>query len=289
MVAVIGDVGGHFSEFHEALVGVGMDPRSRELPPGVCVVQVGDLVHKGPDSADVLELVEELLAKSPVEHPNYVQLMGNHEGYYLGAQQFAGQNEVSFSDQGRLARWKAEGSLALAVAVSLSGGESPTPLASGLEGEALISHAGLTHGLWKRVGSPRDAVTTVRALAASYQRDPRDVIRAGMMLGNPVNPKAGVLWAHAGEEVYPGWMSHPLPFHLIHGHTTAVWWARKTWSIGEGMIKQCQVDEARRHTKVTTPRGIGMIGCDPGFGRLADGRLVPVVLPGARISAVALA
>jgi Calcineurin-like phosphoesterase len=50
-VAVIGDVGGQASELHRALAGLGADDETLELSSDLMVIQLGDLVHRGPDSA----------------------------------------------------------------------------------------------------------------------------------------------------------------------------------------------------------------------------------------------
>lgn len=83
MVAVIGDVAGHADELATALVSLGADPLTLGLPAGLTVVQVGDLVHRGPDSSGVLDIVERVLQAQPEQ---WVQLVGNHEGTYVSPQ-----------------------------------------------------------------------------------------------------------------------------------------------------------------------------------------------------------
>ncbi|WFE98601.1 metallophosphoesterase [Micromonospora sp. WMMD964] len=46
------------------------------------VIQVGDLIDRGPDSAGVLAFVWQRLADSR----RWIQLIGNHESQYLGAE-----------------------------------------------------------------------------------------------------------------------------------------------------------------------------------------------------------
>ena len=85
-VAVIGDVGGHLSELRRELVRLGADEETGELPADLTIVQVGDLVHRGPDSAGVVRLVDRHLRARPGQ---WIQLVGNHEAQYLTAPAFA--------------------------------------------------------------------------------------------------------------------------------------------------------------------------------------------------------
>lgn len=73
-VTLIGDIGGHPDELRRVLAA---------LPRDGTVVQVGDLVDRGPDSRAVLRLVDPLL------DARWVQLAGNHESQYLpGGREF---------------------------------------------------------------------------------------------------------------------------------------------------------------------------------------------------------
>ncbi len=65
-VAIIGDIGGHSEELFSALVRLGADPHTLDLPPDLIVVQVGDLIHRGPDSVGVLAIVWEIMQRQPV-------------------------------------------------------------------------------------------------------------------------------------------------------------------------------------------------------------------------------
>ena len=54
-VAVIGDVGGHADQLRKVLRELGAE--SEQLPSDLIVIQVGDLVDRGPDSIGVLDTV----------------------------------------------------------------------------------------------------------------------------------------------------------------------------------------------------------------------------------------
>jgi hypothetical protein len=71
-------VGGHSGPLREALTRI--CGGALRLPPDVVVVQVGDLVDRGPDSTGVLELVRTFLDEQPDQ---WIQLAGNHESQYL--------------------------------------------------------------------------------------------------------------------------------------------------------------------------------------------------------------
>jgi hypothetical protein len=59
-VAVVGDIGGHATELRAELTRLGEDKDGR-LPSDLVVIQVGDLIHRGPDSDDVVKLVDNYL------------------------------------------------------------------------------------------------------------------------------------------------------------------------------------------------------------------------------------
>ena len=71
-VVIIGDVGGHPDQVRSALSHIGARGDRLELPGDVIVVQVGDLVDRGPDHGDVLRLVRGYLERQPHQ---WVQLV----------------------------------------------------------------------------------------------------------------------------------------------------------------------------------------------------------------------
>src|SRR5262245_10556089 len=79
-IAVIGDVGGHPGQLTDALRSLGAGGTRLSLPDDLVVVQVGDLVDRGPDSAGVLQLVSRYLDEQPAQ---WIQLLGNHEAQYV--------------------------------------------------------------------------------------------------------------------------------------------------------------------------------------------------------------
>src|SRR3569833_1364189 len=75
-IVLVGDVGGCATQLAEAVAPYVDDP-------GAVVVQVGDLVDRGPDSSAAVEYVDARLPGG-----RWVQLVGNHEGQYQGGARF---------------------------------------------------------------------------------------------------------------------------------------------------------------------------------------------------------
>lgn len=63
-IAVIGDVSGYAGRLQQLLRRLGADIEQATLPPDLIVVQVGDLVHKGPDSERALTMVDAFIRKN---------------------------------------------------------------------------------------------------------------------------------------------------------------------------------------------------------------------------------
>ena len=105
--AVIGDVGGHLDELRRELRRLGADRSTGSLPNDLVVIQVGDLVHRGPDSAGVIALVDRYLHTQPGQ---WIQIVGNHEAQYLADPTFAWPERLD-DESGRVLRgWWSDGS-----------------------------------------------------------------------------------------------------------------------------------------------------------------------------------
>ena len=114
-VAVIGDVGGHVEELRRELRALGAS-ETGVLPDDLVVIQVGDLVHRGPDSEAVVRLVNYYLNAYPGQ---WVQLAGNHEALYLRPNSFLWEDRIGYLEQRILKKWWADGKLHAAVAVEI--------------------------------------------------------------------------------------------------------------------------------------------------------------------------
>ncbi len=246
-VAVIGDVGGHLDALTTELARLGADPAGR-LPDGLTVIQVGDLVHRGPDSDGVVDLVDRYLREQPGQ---WLQLAGNHEAQYLRRPAFDWPETISTGSAATLRRWWVDGQLLVAVAVT-------APAES-----FVITHAGLTVRFWRdQLDGVRNAVATVQAANGLARLDDDIVFRSGHMLsGRKIDPGAGPLWAAAATELLPGWLGTVLPFSQVHGHSSL------TGRDVDPMIMARTTVDAESGHETTRLDGGRIIGVDPDHGR----------------------
>jgi hypothetical protein len=167
-VAVIGDVAGHLDELRTELRRLGADGGTGRLPGDLTVIQVGDLVHRGPASDAVVALVDGYLTHQPTQ---WVQLVGNHEAQYLRDPVFEWPERISARSRDTLRRWWAEGQMWVAT-WARDDAES-----------FLITHAGVTADFWRGTlaapGSAEQAAITINSLLSV---DDRALFRAGTML-----------------------------------------------------------------------------------------------------------
>lgn len=166
-IVIVGDVGGCADQLERVVLPLADDPDT-------VVIQVGDLVDRGPDSAGVLRLVGGRLAAG-----RWVQLIGNHEAQYLGGVRFWPE-PLSEADAAVLRQWWLREWLRVAAAVRTAAGE-----------ELLLCHAGLTVDAWRLLGAPVTAGTAADLLNT----------RPEPLLWDFDGP----LWAEAGSRVYPSW------------------------------------------------------------------------------------
>jgi hypothetical protein len=257
-VAVIGDVGGHLQELRRELVRLGVSERTGELPDDLTVIQVGDLVHRGPDSAGVVALVDRYLREQPGQ---WIQLVGNHEAQYLAEPTFAWPERLDEPSADAIRGWWSSGWLVAATTVPGAGEE-----------EILITHAGLTAGFWRQVlGAPDTARRTADALNALIKSRDDRLFRAGQLLrGGPPDMAAGPLWAAAATELVPGWLSGVLPFSQLHGHTSVYSWAERRFLARLEISRRTTIDEQARHETTTLPGG-RIVGVDPGHDQQPRG------------------
>lgn len=251
-VAVLGDISGHAETLRDELRRLGADSDGR-LPPELVVVQVGDLVHRGPDSEELVELVDDYLNEQPGQ---WIQLVGNHEALYLGYSSFGWPQRISPPAQRSLRRWWRSGDMLGAVAVH-------TP-----DEDVLISHAGVTAGFWRThlagTADVFEAADRINELAAS---DPAAFYRSGQLLiGGPPDPAAGPLWAVSATELVPSWTGVPMPFSQVHGHTSLVDWSGHDLQPRTPIGLPVQVDPVAKHTEVRLTGG-RIVGIDPEHGR----------------------
>lgn len=256
-ICVFGDVQGWTQRLIDALIALGADVDHGVLPDDLLVVQLGDLVHKGPDSKGALELVNRFLVGSP---DRWLQLVGNHEAVYLGGAPF--WRDLAAPALARvLTRWSDAEQLQVAVA-----------LQTAEIGDVLVTHAGLTRWKWETLGRP-NAIEAASLLNDEWRRDPQRALADGTMLWGSPSPHVGVVWA-----------AEPLPFSQVHGHTSCFRWGPDRWrrDVPDRMRAVATIDRQRRHERFDWPGG-AIIGVDPGFtAKNAAVPLGPLVLTAAR-------
>lgn len=264
--AVIGDVGGHREQFEALLEDLGVDTRRGRVPKDLVVIQVGDLIHRGPDSAGVIALVERL-----VEHPNYVQLIGNHEALYLqpGGPDFVwpSEDQLGPDEVALLEGWFEEGLLSVAHAIP-----------AGHDGrQTLVTHAGLGPGFARALGID---TSSAEAAAAGINDVPRasgddPLWWPGRMLsgGSPADVMAGPLWAEASHEVAFPWylagVAGVPSFHQAVGHSSPVRWYEMAWTGHPLLHGRSHVLPSLRHVEMVVHDDPEvLVTCiDPGNGR----------------------
>lgn len=245
-IAVIGDVGGHAEQLRLELTRLGAHPDG-SLPDDLVIVQVGDLVHRGPDSDEVIRIVDRYLRSQPDQ---WIQLIGNHEVNYLQAPVFRWPEELSRKHIRLLNRWWRNGTLAVAAAVETA------------EESFLITHAGITAEFWASIlGGPTAAAEAARRINDLARAGVESVFRAGIFLHGSIASDAGPLWADTATELLPGWTDRRMPFSQIHGHNSITSW-REHDAAARGVEALVTLDVTAKHETVHLAGG-RLIGIDP--------------------------
>ncbi|MGI8753317.1 MAG: metallophosphoesterase [Acidimicrobiales bacterium] len=267
-VALFGDLSGHTVPLYPALEALGVDLAADRIPEDLVVVQVGALVHKGPDGDEAVALVDRMMLANP---GRWVQLIGNHEAQHLAGPGF-GTCDCDPSSVDTLRRWTRSGAMHMAVAVE-----------DAEHGTLLVTHAGLSWPWWRRLGrpaTPRAAAAELNARFADAERR-LALFEPGWMLAWE-NGVAGVVWAEASRELYGSWLGHRPPFGQVHGHTSAYRWDSSQWwaSMPEWVRDAATIDPDTRQSVVPLS-GRPFFGIDPGFGEKAPHRqIAPLMLDG---------
>lgn len=245
-IAVIGDIGGHAIPLRDELTRLGVGDA---LPDDLIVVQVGDLIHRGPHSAEVVDLVGGFLRTQPKQ---WIQLIGNHEANYLRPPAFRWSETLSRKHVRTLKRWWLNGSATVATAI-----ETP-------DESFLVTHAGITAEFWSSVlGGPTTAAEAASRINQLAKAGSGTVFRAGMYLHGKIMSDAGPLWADTTNELLPGWVDRRLPFSQIHGHNSVTSW--RSPDIGAprpGIEALITIDHDAKHETVYLEGG-RLIGVDP--------------------------
>ncbi|NGY63504.1 metallophosphoesterase [Lentzea sp. NEAU-D13] len=259
-VAVIGDVGGHADQLRKVLRE--LQAEIGQLPSDLLVIQVGDLVDRGPDSLGVLDTVAPLLTE------RWVQLAGNHEAQYLPGSTIFWPEPLPRRGVETLREWWADGRMQVAAAITANGEEF------------LLTHAGLTLAAWRQLGEPASA-----ARAAYLLNERPELI--WYMGAHARDEQAGPLWAESGAALHEPWMRYEgiVPFGQIHGHSTIVHFGDQRWQCDGRIRQRATADWPARHVRVRVG-GRLFIGVDPRHGRTGATSWQPLILDNAEVHAM---
>ena len=251
--AVLGDIGGHHAVMMRSLQELGVDTETLEMPQGLNVVQLGDLVRvtdsPGLDSLTCVQTADRLMFVNPGQ---WLQIIGNHDAALIGGPRRAAWRPPE-RDNAR--------DLAAADIIRAWWRSGRCRMAHGLftaeYGPTLLTHGGLTRMRWRAIGSHQDPRTTAACLNEDVSRPPADVFLAGSLarkdgsIGNP-----DVTWAEVGSELYGPWIdANDSPFTQIHGHASPWNWQTNSWwpSMSDKVISATKVQHVNRRTETRVP------------------------------------
>lgn len=167
-IVVVGDVHGDADALREVLAAAGLSPRG----PGACawsggnatLVQIGDVVDRGPASAAALACLRRLAEAAPRAGGAVVRLVGNHELMWAGGNfRYAHANDRGAAGAA-VREWRAD-----VLAGRVVGAASLGPY--------LFVHAGLRPELLAFYRRGGEATATAADLAALVARRVADAVR----------------------------------------------------------------------------------------------------------------
>lgn len=250
--ALIGDIGGHASELDAALVDLGCDTTTGTVPTGLLVIQLGDLVDRGPDSAAAVRLADRFIRHSP---GRYLQLLGNHEGQRFTDLHLRHAGPLPQETLDTIHRWWTTRRAHLAVALDTKE-----------FGPLLVTHAGLSPQMWRGLGAPGTAEQAAERIDGWVGHDAhRAFTPAPQGVGGAFHP--GVTWGEPAD-LYADWLAEedPPPFGQVHGHASAWSWKRRRWrkrTPDAVRAAAVTVDVDRCHVQLRI-HGRAFVGIDPG-------------------------
>lgn len=269
-IAVLGDLSGHLKPLLTTLAELGVEvddrnvPREVRWPDDLVVVQVGDLVHKGPVSELVVAVVDSLFRRTG----RWVQLLGNHEAQYVPGGIDFWVPPIDRQVGARLGQWWQEGFLRPAVAIDDT-----------VRGPVLVSHGGLTVRSWRELGEP-DHVEAVAALTDPLNHADH-VLAAGVMAARDADP--GVTWTEPRQELRSPWLVHAqvgarVPFTQVHGHAQPLLPPSRGRRVPPDLRSSTGIDDLGHVITRVGDRQI--VGIDPGANGGRAVRPRPLLLSG---------
>lgn len=255
---IFGDTGGHYRQLRDALCEIGMTD-NYILPDDIHVVHLGDLVHKGLYSTEILKMIDEIRI---LNYGRWTQLIGNHEAQYLGGQVFWSKR---IDDKGvsLLQEWYQDKFLNFIHTIETFDATIITADRKyHLDAPIVFSHAGLSMPFFNLKNNGKVVL--------------RDIHKAGLMVGESFNPYApvGPLWAHGVHEVWALWREfNNIEFNQVVGHISPYQFGQKAFYPGTmGVFKEEAI--LHEHERMTmAPLNMEgtkwMAFMDPGYSKYA--------------------
>lgn len=265
--ALFGDVGGHYLPFVSGLqalgVSLGNSPADFSIPKNLTVIQVGDLVHKGPHSDALIALADNMMKanNSNPDRGTWVQLIGNHESMYIPGARVFWEFECSKESILTINRWWKEKQAKLHFVIPQNSGKP-----------FMVTHAGVGSYVYKATQRKRKGIEAFSEHIESLQPGRMmEASFAGAMLYGKVSPYAGLFWAESTREVYATWHEEESPFHQVHGHCPPyAWMQRQFWSNVHPTFRKGLVLDHVNRRSLWEAKGASFYCIDPGFGSKAD-------------------
>lgn len=263
---ILSDISGHLTETDKKLMKHGISIREGRIPPDVVLILNGDLVHRGPESHELLEKVDTI-----IEQDNVVVTLGNHDAYYLGKAGFAWDEEVTNAKE-LYTRWWDTGLMSTGCGLR-------TPY-----GDYLITHAGLSHQFWTHMQQPQKLEQVLQTFDNCVNDG--SFFNPGEMMGES-SQCPGPIWC-SSRELLGGWNrsseNHELaPFHQIFGHSSPYDWDWKRWWLHSNDLRSRTTLLPKQRHSISIIGGKMFIGTDPGHGTKTASTWEPLVIPESRL------
>jgi len=231
MLALLGDVSGHADGLVDVLDSLGVELTGMRIPDDLVVCQLGNLTGPGPANHEALGIAGQLMANNPGQ---WIQIIGQRELADLTS----GDDHADPYIRALTRTWAEDGRLHPAYAFTTLGipltGQDHKRVQMA-QGDLLVSHAGLTAGLWHDLGRPGGAAAAVEAINERYLADDPAIWQNGYEHSGAPSLRAGLAQARADMEVHASWAriaatGGQAPFHQAHAHSSVFHYLRNNWT-----------------------------------------------------------
>lgn len=265
---VFGDTGGHYRQLHAALREIGMT-EDYILPEDIHIIHLGDLVHKGLYSTDILRMIDEIRI---LNDGQWTQLIGNHEAQYLGGHLFWNKR-IDAKGISILHEWYQDGFLKYIHMINTFDAEIITETQIyKLDAPIFFSHAGISKPFFDL--KKNNGETTLK-----------DIHKPGLMLGETYKPfdPVGPVWAHGVHEVWALWKDlNSIEFNQFVGHIAPYQFDRKAFYPQTlGLFKELAHLHEKEKAVVAPLNDTAdkwMVFMDPGYSKYAPAGAQPYVV-----------